>query len=92
MPAPAKLNVTLFVFEITPLMMSVPPLACVKVWVKPLPAPRTMGASMVLVPLVFAALIALAPAVPVFVNVSLMPVFELVRSYPEAEVAEKFSS
>ena len=37
-----------------------------------------------LVPLVFAASIALAPPVPVFISVSLMPVFELVRSYPIA--------
>ena len=45
-----------------------------------------------LVPLVFAALIALVAAVPVLVSVSLTPVFELVRSYPEDEVVEKFSS
>src|ERR1700730_635026 len=39
---------------------------------------------MVLVALVFTALIALAPPVPVLSSVSLMPVFELVRSYPIA--------
>ena len=58
----------------------------------PTAAPRTIGASMVLMPLVFAALIALEAPVPVFVSVSLTPVFELVRSYPEDEVVEKFSS
>jgi hypothetical protein len=46
----------------------------------------------VLVPLVFAALIALVVPVPVFVSVSLMLVLELVRSYPEEAVVEKFNS
>jgi hypothetical protein len=50
-----------------------------------------MGASIVLVPLVFAALIALVAPVPVLVSVSLTPVFELVRSYPEDAVVEKFN-
>ena len=40
----------------------------------------------------FAALIALVAPVPVLVSVSLMLVLELVRSYPEDEVVEKFSS
>jgi len=40
---------------------------------------------------VFAALIALEVPVPVFVSVSLTPVFELVRSYPEDAVVEKFN-
>src|SRR6202022_2213806 len=79
-PVPALANVTLFVFEITPMTARVPPAACVKVWVEPAAAPRTIGAWIVLVPLVFAALIALVPPVPVLVSVSLMLVFELVRS------------
>ena len=89
---PVRLSVTLLVFEITPFMMSVPPAACVNVWVEPAAAPRTMGASIVFVPLVFAALIALPAPVPVLVSVSLMLVLELVRSYPEDVVAEKFNS
>src|SRR6266849_2600274 len=51
-----------------------------------------MGASMVLVPLVFSASIALVVPVPVFVNVSLMLVLELVMSYPDVEVPEKYNS
>ena len=90
-PLPARLRVTLLVFEITPFMMSVPPAACVSVCVELAAAPRTIGASMVLMPLVFAALIALEAPVPVFVSVSLTPVFELVRSYPEDAVVEKFN-
>ena len=56
-----------------------------KVWVEPAAAPRIRGASMVLVPLVFEAVI----AVPV--SVSLMLVLVLVRSYPDDVVAEKFN-
>ena len=44
------------------------------------------------VPLVFAALIAPPAPVPVLVSVSLMLVLELVISYPDDVVAEKFSS
>ena len=55
-------------------------------------APRIIGASIVLVPLVFAALIALVAPVPVLVSVSLMLVLVLVRSYPDDDVAEKFNS
>jgi len=51
-----------------------------------------MGASIVLVPLVLAALIAPPAQVPVLVSVSLMLVLELVISYPDDVVAEKFSS
>src|SRR6266404_6981208 len=89
---PVRLSVTALVFEITPLMMSVPPFACVNVSVELAAAPRTMGALIVFVPLVFAALIAPVAPVAVLVSVSLMPVFELVRSYPEDVVAEKFNS
>ena len=55
-------------------------------------APRIIRASIVLVPLVFAALIALLVPVPVLVSVSLMLGLEFVMSYPEDEVVEKFSS
>ena len=47
---------------------------------------------MVLVPLVFAPLIALVEPVLVLVKVNLMLVLELVRSYPEDELVEKFNS
>src|SRR5438552_9251885 len=50
-----------------------------------------MGASIVFVPLVFTALIALVAPAPVLLSVSLMLVFELVRSYPEDAVVEKFN-
>jgi hypothetical protein len=60
--------------------MSVPPAACVNVCVEVAAAPRTIGASIVFVPLVFAALIALDVVVPVLVSVSLILVLLLVRS------------
>src|SRR5438105_4569160 len=89
---PAGLSVMMLLLEITPFMMSVLAVACVDGRAEPAAAPRTMGASIVFVPLVFAALIALPVPVPVLVSVSLMLVLELVRSYPEDVVAEKFNS
>jgi hypothetical protein len=78
------------VLEITPFTISVPPLAWVNVCVEAAAAPKTIGTSIILVPLVFAALIALLVVVPVLVSVSLMPVFELVISYPADAAVEKF--
>jgi hypothetical protein len=82
--------VRVLVLEITPFTISVPPLAWVNVCVEAAAAPRINGASIVLVPVVFAALIAPAAPVPILVNVSLMPVFELVISYPDDVAVEKF--
>jgi hypothetical protein len=89
-PPPVKLSATVFVLDTIPFTINVPPLAWSKVCV-PEAAPSTMGASIVFVPLVIADSIALVVPVPVLVRVSLMPVFELVRSYPEDEVVEKFN-
>src|ERR1700730_14933533 len=51
-----------------------------------------IGASIVLVPLVFAPKMALLVPVLVLVSVSLMLVFVLVMSYPDDVVAEKSNS
>ena len=92
-PEIVSLSVMLLMLEITPFITSEPPPPeFVIVCVAAAAAPRIMGASIVFVPLEWAALTALVVPVPVFVRVSLVLEFELVRSYPEESPVEKFNS
>ena len=78
-PVIVRLNVVAVVLEIAPLMVRFPPFPdCAIVWV-PDAAPMTMGAAIVLVPLVIVEVIIPVAPVPVFVRVSLVLVFVLVR-------------
>ena len=67
--------------EIIPLIINVPPVAWLNAWVDPAAAPKTMGASIVLVPLVFCAEMAdVLDVVVVTLSVSFIEVVELVKS------------
>ena len=89
-PVPLRLSAIVLVLETTPLTIRVPPLAWLKTCA-PEAAHSTMGAEIVLVPLVISELIAEPAPVPVLVSVSLIIVLELVRLYPEAVVVLKFN-